>query len=711
MKISDGWKKSSIADIIFSVDGDTEKGLTKNRVIINRRKWGKNDLWYTGGPFMYFRTESGFSALGYIFMAVAAFSASAFDKCRDAVWVGLAILAGIVICSLAYLSAGSITQKHSQRWIPLCTVIRDGKIINVRADSLVLGDIILLKSGDRVCADAKLLSSEGLTVIDPPFTKRKGPIMKAAPGAMLTSDGGSAPEDFVLAGSEVISGHGKAIVCAIGTETEQGKRSRIRLVSAKDPEALLSLRRRGVSTGAVALIISFAAVAIGVFSPAAASDFVGLFLVFLSFAVSAGGEIIPAICCASYRTVIDDCSDRGLILRDASGVDYISNCDCIAVENSSFMKANKTELRALWTSGKTVDPKDSAGDDLLSMMLTGTDYGKGKYGHEIVLATSEHLSGRIDPAKYTVTTQNNKPIIEHRIIGATHYALFQSGFEQFFSVTGSIEDVISKCTKVRIGGKDLPLDKNYIGDILVTASNLLKGATSIIAVAVRVSPYNSMKRLSVLTSDLTFVGFIAMETPAHDGLPTDLAYLRDCGIPFVFFTDGSGEDISFARKLGIIKGREDLAPAADSDSAVADLLHEGSYGGAVYAKDENEVSAWLGSAKKTGKKVVYIGSKDHVRDAGYAVVSGEPAIGAGAYLTNDSNANVTTVLGSVRVSNNASSRLRKVYVYLFVSTILRLIYSLCILFGMPYVFPSVILAWGLVLDAIVSGLIFHLVKK
>ena len=711
MKISDGWKKSSIADIVFTVDGDTEKGLSKNRVLINRRKWGKNDLWYTGGTFMYFRTESGFSALGYILMAVVAFSASAFDKCQDAALVGLAILAGIILCSLMYLSAGIITKKHSQRWIPPCTVIREGKRMTVRGDSLVLGDILVLKSGDRVCADVKIVASDDLAVLDPAFTKRKGPVRKAAIGAMLTSDGSAAPEDYILAGSEIISGHAKAIVCAIGTETEQGKRSRIRLVSVKDPTTLLSVRKRGVNAGAIALIISFIAVAIGVFSPASASDFIGLFLVFLSFAVSAGGELIPAICCASYRSSISDCADSGLIIRDASGIDYISNCDCIAVENSSLMKANKTELRALWVSGNTVDPKDSAGDDLLSMMLTGTDYGKGKYGHEVVLAVAEHLSDRIDPAKYTVTTQNNKPVIEHKIIGATHYALFQSGLEQYFSITGSIEDVISKCTKVRINGQDLPLDNSYIGDILKTASNILKNASSIVAVAVRVSPYNSMKRLSVLTSDLTFIGFIAMETPAHQGLPTDLAYLRDNNIPFVFFSDGSGEDINFARKLGIIKGREDLVDASDPDSAVADLLHEGSNGGAIYTKDEDGISAWLRSAKKAGKRVVYVGSKDHVKDAGYAVVFAEPATGAGAYLAGNTGSNVTTVLDFVRDSNKITSRLRKAYVYLFVSTILRFVYSVCILFGLSYVFPSVILAWGLVADSIIAGLIASFRKK
>lgn len=711
MRISSGWRSAGIPEIIATLGSDTERGLDRSRVHINRRRWGRNDLWQTGGPFMFFRAESGFSALGYIFMAVAAFSAMAFGKSGDAVFIGIAILIGIVLCSLMYLASGLICRKHSEKWIPYCTVIRGGKTLRLKGTEIVLGDIILLKEGDKVCADVKLISSENLSVTEPPFTKRKGVLTKAAIGSMLVVNGESAPEDFIYAGSVVTNGTGRAVVCAVGADSAQGKRGKIRLVSDKDPANLLFLRKKGVNTGAFAMIFSFAAIAIGVFSPFAGADFIELFLIFLSFAVSAGGEIIPALCCLAYCVSLHDSERSGMVIRDTVGVDYITNCDGITVEDASYMKSSKTELKSIWASGGNVEPKDPVGDDVLSMMLTGTGYGRGKYGREVILAATEHLSDRTDPAKFFVSTENNKPILEHRIIGATHYSLFASGFEQYFSVTGSIEDVISKCTKYRANGHDVPLDHSTVAQIIRAASESLKTATSIIAVAVRVSPYNSMKRLSVLTSDLTFAGFVALDTPAHPKLPASLAYLRENKIPFMFFTDGSGEDINFARKLGILKGRDELVFADPADDAVMTVLSENSVGGAVYANDSEKRAAFLKSARKSGKRIVYFGSDEHIRDAGFNIVCGEPATGSGAYLKKDIGTDASVVIRTVRRSRQYMKRLNFAYRYLFASSLIRAVYSASLLFGIPFVFPSVVLAWGLVFDAVVAGTILLIKKK
>ncbi len=711
MKISDGWHRRSVPEVLATLGSDSEKGLDKGRVAVNRRKWGRNDLWYTGGPAMFFSTESGFSVLGYVFMAVAAFSASAFDKCHDAWIVGLAIFIGAFFTALCYVITGLICQKHASKWIPICTVIRNNDILKIRADSLVLGDIILLKEGDRIPADIKLIASENITVIEPPFAKRKGIIPKSTVGAAITAEGASVPEDFIYAGSEIVSGSGRAVVCAVGADTRQGRIGKIRLAQAKDTAKLAILRKRGVATGAFAMIFSFAAVAIGVFSPITASDFVGMFLVFLAFAVSAGGELVPAICCLAYYLLINDSETSGLIIRDAAGIDYICGCDGIAAENPSFMKSDKTELKSVWSSGGNVDIGAGRADELFSLMLAGTDYGKGKYGKGVLLAVEEHTAGKSDTQKYIVTAMNTKPVLEHRIIGATQYSLFISGGEHYFAVTGSIEDVISKCTKLRVNGRDVSMRRENLSEILGAAAEALKVASSIIAVAVRVSPYNSMKRLSVLTSDLSFVGFIAMETPAHGALPSGLAHLRSEKVPFVMFTDGSGEDINFARKLGIIRNRSDLVFADSSDDALMSVLAENSDGGAVYVSSENRISAVLESARKMGKRLVYVGSEELVQFTDFAVVSGGAVPRSGAYLTTQNGGEVSAVLNAFAASRKIFSRLTKAYTYLFVSSVIRAVYSLTLLFGLRYVYPSVILAWGLVLDAVVAGLMIGVKKK
>ncbi len=704
-----GWQKRSVAEVMSTLGSDSEKGLDNGKVSANRRKWGGNDLWYTGSAFMFFRPESGFSVLGYVIMAITAFSAAAFDKCKDSVLIGILLLCGIAVSAACYVFAGTACKRHSEKWIPLCTVIRNGKPCRIRADMLVLGDVIIFEKGDRIHADIKLIQSEDITVREPVFIKRKGPVKKSAVGNALAAEGQALPEDFIYAGAYILSGAGKGVVCAVGDNTLQGKNGRINLTQAKDTARLASLRKRGVSAGAVALMFAFIAIMVGVFIPFAA-DFITLFIIFLAFAVSAGGETVPALCCLAYFIAIIKTEDSGFFIRDTAGVDYFIDCNGICVENSSLMKFDKTELKSVWASGGDLELGDGAADELFSLMLAGTNYGEGKYGSETLLAVNAHMADRGDADKYISATVNTKPVLDHKIVGATHYSLFASGNEQYFAVTGSIEDVISKCTKIRVNGSDRPISRGDISNILSSASEALRVASSIIAVGVRVSPYNNIKRLSVLTSELSFVGFIAMETPAHPTLPTGLAYLRQCKVPFVLCTDGSGEDINFARKLGINKGRGELV-STDPESASVELFSERSNGGALYISDSEYLTDFLASVKKSGKRLVFVGSDKYAGFGGLSVTTAEAVPFSGAYVNVNKGAEVSGVIDSFRILRSLFGRLRAVYKFLFVSAVIRAIYCLTVIFGVSFVFPSLVLGWGLVLDAAISAAILLLNLK
>lgn len=316
-----------------------------------------------------------------------------------------------------------------------------------------------------------------------------------------------------------------------------------------------------------------------------------------------------------------------------------------------------------------------------------------------------HISGRCEYQKFISGIETTKIVLEHKTVGTVQYCLYASGGEYYFAYTGAIDEVIPKCTGLSTPDGVVPLNKSIISDILSAASEASKNSTSLIAIAVRKSPYNSMKRMSVLANDLAFVGFIAVDTPADPRLVSDLAYLKRKNIPFFHFTDGSGEEVNFARRAGIITDRSELIYGNAPDEAVSKLLSEKSYGGAVCINDEHEISAVLTSAKKAGKRLVCIGNSEEMLGNGLSVVQGKPIPGTGAFITNSKNNGVTSVLGIMRLLGNMSQRLVTVKKYLIVSAILRAAFSASVLFGMPYVFPSVILAWGFIADLAVSAVI------
>lgn len=710
MKNDQGWKSRSIGELLTALSSDTEMGLDRRCAVERLRRYGNNDLWYTGGPFMFIKSESIFSLVGCAVMAVAAFSAAAFGKCADSVLIGVFLALGLLISAALYISAGSLCRHCCKRWIPTVTVIRDGKPIPVRGDRLVVGDVVLLNKGDTVCADMKLIASDSFYVAEPSVSGNPKTVCKEAGSMLPASDNAFAPDDLLYAGSEVLDGTAKALIAAVGAQTRVGSKGKISLTSVREPSTLTAYRKFGVKLGTAAMIFAFAAILIGIFVPLAATDFIGLFLVFFSYAITVGGEILPSLYCFTAAAALVRSKDFGMTLRDVSAVDYIASCNGIAVEESSLMKSGEVSLRTVWTSGRPVDIDSGEADDLFSLLVAGTDSGKGKYGREVLRAVSDHLNGKGDAERFVTATETLKPVLEHRICGSTHYSLFSFGGEHYFALTGSIDEVLEKCTRLRLDGDEVAMTKEHLSDLLGAASEASKSASVLVAVAVKKSPYNSIKRLSVLSDRLTFVGFIAVDTPPSPELAGDLAYLKQTELPLVFFTDGAGDDINFARRIGIIRDRAAVVSQTDRSSVFTDLVAEKRCG-AVLADGEDDIRDALLAAKKAGHRIVYIGDCEKMRGCGFSVSVGSPCAGSGAVVASSVSGEATAVLGVYRDIKRLLSRFAAAKRYLLVSSVLRGICAVSVIFGLAYVYPSVILGWGLAADLLTAVGIIGLRKK
>jgi len=700
MSNGEGWKTRSVDELITVLESDPTRGLNKKKIAEKRRKWGRNNIWFTGSNFMFLKPESGFSFLGYIIMAISAFSAAVFGKSTDALYSGIILVTGTIISIALYIAAGIVNSAHCKQWIPKSKVIRDGDTIEISGEDLVPGDIVILEKGDTSCADLKLISSNGLSVREFSATGKKGVIQKESASLLLAEEGQVAPEDYVFAASEVISGSGKALVCATGKRTVIGEKGKINLIPEKEPYRLSYVRRKSMAAGTLAILFSFIVVTIGLFSGLSSSDFTDLFLVFLSFAVSCAGEIMPVLYCFMYVLFLDRSESGGVLIRDASAMDSLLGCSAIAVESTVFMKTGTSKLTSAFYCGKVTDPSDDGINELFSLLIAGTNSGKEKHGATLLKALNDHFDNEEKTSKFISDTEMSRIVSEHTVDGHLHHSLFIYDGKHFFAITGAIEEVIGNCTKIRINDTDFQINQKHLSYILRTASDASKSASSIIAIAVRESPYNNMRRLSVLKDQLTFIGFIAVDSPADPELSDEIVYLKHKKIPFFFFTDGNGEDVNFARRLGVIKSKHDLVSSENPDEATKKALSE--YTAAVVAKDSDKKSTILKAFNSTGKRVVCIGSDNCMKGHGFFVTSGNPRTGSGAAINSKKHGSVSALIKSLRLAENLSKKLRIITVFLAASSVLRAVYSIMSIFGFGFVYPWIILVWGIIFDTAVS---------
>ncbi len=153
----------------------------------------------------------------------------------DAVIIAATILANVALGVWQEHKANQVAEALERLGTSTARVLRDGHPVTIRATDVVLGDILLLATGDRVAADARVLESQGLEVDEAALTGESLPVRKVPNGRNDT-------DRIVLEGSNVTTGRGQAVVVAVGRQTRMGATAAALSVETTTDESPLGAR-------------------------------------------------------------------------------------------------------------------------------------------------------------------------------------------------------------------------------------------------------------------------------------------------------------------------------------------------------------------------------------------------------------------------------------------------------------------------------------
>lgn len=121
-------------------------------------------------------------------------------------------------------------------------VLRDGKIVTIHSEELVVGDVVLLEAGDAVPADGRIIENASLKIEEAALTGESVPVSKFIDIINLADGEGDVPlgdrRNMAYMGSTVVYGRGAMIVCATGMDTEMGQDSRRSCAGFRRADAL-----------------------------------------------------------------------------------------------------------------------------------------------------------------------------------------------------------------------------------------------------------------------------------------------------------------------------------------------------------------------------------------------------------------------------------------------------------------------------------------
>ena len=146
------------------------------------------------------------------------------------VWGNLADALTIFFVILVLVSVEVINEYRAKRAIaglsklsePTASVHRDGQDIEVPVEDIVPGDIILLRAGRRVPADARLIESYSLAANESSLTGESVPVEKDAHLVLPENTALAEQQNTIFAGTSITRGLGSALVVTTGMQTELG---------------------------------------------------------------------------------------------------------------------------------------------------------------------------------------------------------------------------------------------------------------------------------------------------------------------------------------------------------------------------------------------------------------------------------------------------------------------------------------------------------
>ena len=639
-----------------------------------------------------------------IFILIAAAAASLIiGEVTDAFFILLVISLNSVLGAYQEYNAEKSAISLQNLMKIKARVRRSGREIEIAAEELVPGDIVLLESGHKVPADLRLLEANSLSA-DESFLTGESIAACKMTGKISLSSAASDRINMVYAGSGITAGRGMGIVVNTGINTEVGKiAEKVNETESAKPPLIMRMEKFTKQISVLVLLIS---ILLAVMMWTQGYEAAPIFFLIVALAVSAIPEGLPVALTVALSVAVSRMSKRNVIVRKLPAVESLGSCTVIASDKTGTLTVNQQTVRQIWLEGENL------------FDVTGEGYnGEGKIikaGGEPITAEMEknlcklaelsalaneaslisendlwvHHGDAMDIAFLAMAYKLGQDPVEvrsrYQLIGMIPYeserkysATFYKYEENIFAaVKGAVEKILEHCefAENTADGKNDRRKK-----ILEQAEKMSNIGYRVLAVADGLcSDFEEKKTYKEEDlPELVFRGLVGFIDPLRPEAIESINRCRSAGIKVIMITgDHPGTAAAIAREIGIADKDEkvvtgvQLAEAGGSKSPIFDRLVSSTH---VFARvSPSQKLEIVESLINQGEFVAVTG--DGVNDApamrraniGIAMGSGTDVAKeiSSMIITDD---NFASIVSGIEEGRFAYDNVRKV-IYLAVST-------------------------------------------
>lgn len=565
------FEQKSIQKTISELGSDASLGLSLEEVQKRLEKTGKNCLKEARPQTILEQfTDQLNDPLIFILFAAAAISfilGELGDACIVMIVISMNACIGVIQEGKAKKALDALKKLTSLKAL----VTRDGVEIEIDAEQLVPGDIVILEAGRQVPADLRLIQSSNLKIEEASLTGESVPVEKSAsfltPSPLPPGD----CKNMAYMTTNVTYGRGKGIVTATGMQTEIGK---IAGFINDAPDELTTLQKRlgdlGKLLSTIAVALCAALFLIAVFQK---RNIIEMFITAISLAVAAVPEGLPAVVTIVLALSVSRMVKVHTIVRRLPSVETLGSVSIVCSDKTGTLTQNKMTVTSCYTDFEFMTPaqldRSNNREFLECFLLCNDAILKNRIGDPTELALLD--IGNMHGLNRTDLEQNSPRIQElpfdsdRKMMTTLHKC-----DNKYYSYTkGASDEIIKRCSHVLIAHKQVPITAEHKASIQNAIAKMSSQALRVLAAAMRIGDQAPQE------NSLTFIGLAGMIDPARPEAINAVGQFQKASVKTVMITGDQKETaFAIAKELGIANAPSQCITGQELDTLSDEIFYQ-----------------------------------------------------------------------------------------------------------------------------------------
>ncbi len=568
------WHLMEAAEVLALLNSSLDGGLTPDAARINRKRYGLNVFPRASERSKLSIFVDQFKSLPVAMLGVAAGLSVATGGLADAV-----LIAGVVLINAVI---GFVTENEAEKTIsslrklvsPSALVMREGSIEEIGSEEVLVGDLLVLKPGTYIGADARVVEAMHLSADESVLTGESMPVVKTVERLQDKNIPLGDRCNMVYSGTLITGGQGLAVVAAVGISSQLGKIKRL-VELAEAPETPVEKQLDVIGnqlvwlSSAVCGIVFFIGVLRG-------NGLLQMLKTSISLAVAAVPEGLPAVATTTLALGVRDMRRHKVLIRNLDAVCTLGSIQTICFDKTGTITHNKMSVLRIYVGKKRIDAGNGdlpqvadlldpfASDELLRLIHVCVLCNETQMNHDNgsnVLNGSSTENALIEMALISGVdvdaVRGRYPLLKmnYRSDDRQYMSTIHRGPDdsRILAVKGNPVEVLAKCSGQISDGIYAPLLEEDRENIEAENDGMAGDAMRVLGVAYAL---RGSEDAAEDGNGLTWLGMVGMADPIRDGVKQSVKVFHQAGLETIMVTgDQSPTAYAVGRELDLSNGK------------------------------------------------------------------------------------------------------------------------------------------------------------